>query len=154
MGRSKIGLHFKGWEEVIAKLDKLAGTESVKCGVESALKSSKKYVTYQIEKSLESIIKAICDEKVNKKDLNKYISYIVNSIPSPPYHSKILFPLAYNNKLAIIQYPYFKDLNKSMDNPLIILDYINEENILILFKLLNFINKLCPTLFKLNYHSK
>ena len=26
----------------------------------------------QIEKSLESIIKAICDEKVNKKDLNKY----------------------------------------------------------------------------------
>ena len=96
----------------------------------------------QIEKSLESIIKAICDEKVNKKDLNKYISYIVNSIPSPPYHSKILFPLAYNNKLAIIQYPYFKDLNKSMDNPLIILDYINEENILILFKLLIFEQKI------------
>ena len=55
MGRSKIGLHFKGWEEMVAKLDKLAGTESVKCGVESALKYSKKYVTYQIEKSLEKL---------------------------------------------------------------------------------------------------
>ena len=55
MGRSKIGLHFKGWEEVIAKLDKIAGAKSVKCGVESALKSSKKYVTYQIEKSLNKL---------------------------------------------------------------------------------------------------
>ena len=55
MGRSKIGLHFKGWEEVIAKLDKIAGAKSVKCGVESALKSSKKCVTYQIEKSLEKL---------------------------------------------------------------------------------------------------
>lgn len=55
MGLNKIGLQFKGWEEIIAKLDKIAGTESVKCGVESALKSSKKYVTYQIEKSLEKL---------------------------------------------------------------------------------------------------
>ena len=75
----------------------------------------------QIEKSLESIVKALSDENVNKKDLHEYISYIVNSIPSPPYHSKILFPLAYNNKLLAIQSPFFKDINKSMDNPLVIL---------------------------------
>ena len=96
----------------------------------------------QIEKSLESIVKALSDENVNKKDLHEYISYIVNSIPSPPYHSKILFPLAYNNKLLTIQSPFFKDINKSMDNPLVILFNISEENILILFKLLIFEQKI------------
>ena len=96
----------------------------------------------QMEKCLESIVMSINDEKVDIKDLNKYISYIVSSIPAPPNHCKILFPLAYHYKLVEIQYPYFKDINQFGDNPLILLKYLSESNILILFKLLVFEQKI------------
>lgn len=52
VGRNKIGLQFKGWEETIAKLDELGGTQAIKRGVESALKSSKEYVNPQIEAAM------------------------------------------------------------------------------------------------------
>lgn len=48
MARNKIGLHVKGVEEYMSKLDKLAGTEGMKRGVEGALKASKNYVNPQI----------------------------------------------------------------------------------------------------------
>lgn len=49
---NKIGLQFKGWQEMIAKLDKLGGTEAMKKGVDAALKASKEYVTPQIENAI------------------------------------------------------------------------------------------------------
>jgi hypothetical protein len=88
----------------------------------------------QMEKCLESIVKSINDEKINIEDLNNYISYIVSSIPAPPNHCKILFPLAYNYKLVEIQPPYFKDINQFGDNPLVLLSHLSEKNILTLFK--------------------
>ena len=95
----------------------------------------------QMEKCLESIVKSINDEKLNIEELNNYISYIVRSIPAPPNHCKILFPLAYNYKLIEIQPPYFKDINQFGDNPLVLLSHLSEKNILILFKLLVFEQK-------------
>ena len=94
-----------------------------------------------MEKCLESIVKSINDEKLNIEELNNYISYIVRSIPAPPNHCKILFPLAYNYKLIEIQPPYFKDINQFGDNPLVLLSHLSEKNILILFKLLVFEQK-------------
>ena len=95
----------------------------------------------QMEKCLESIMLSINDENVNIEDLNKYISYIVSSIPAPPNHCRILFPLKYNYKLVEIQPQYFRDINQFGDNPLVILNHIGIKNILILFKLLVFEQK-------------
>ena len=52
MARNKIGLQFNGWEEYIAKLDELGGTQVMKKGVEEALIESKKHVNPLIEKSM------------------------------------------------------------------------------------------------------
>ena len=52
MARNKIGLQFKGWEDYMAKLDKLGGNQLMKKGVEEALIESKKHVTPLIEKSM------------------------------------------------------------------------------------------------------
>jgi hypothetical protein len=49
--------------------------------------------------------------------------------------------LAYNYKLIEIQPPYFKDINQFGDNPLVLLSHLSEKNILILFKLLVFEQK-------------
>ena len=95
----------------------------------------------QMEKCLESILMSINDENLNMKDLNKYISYIVSSIPAPSDNCKILFPLAYHYRLEEIQPLYFRDINQLGDNPLIILNYIQEKNIYTLFKLLVFEQK-------------
>ena len=96
----------------------------------------------QMEICLESILLSIKDEKLNIDELNKYISYIVSSIPTPPNHCRILFPLRYHYKLVEIQSPYFRDINQFGDNPLTILDHIDIKNILLLFKLLVFEQKL------------
>ena len=52
MARNRIGLQFDGWEDYIAKLDKLGGTQAMKKGVEEALIESKKHVNPLIEKSM------------------------------------------------------------------------------------------------------
>ena len=49
MARNRIGLQVKGFEEYMAKLDEVGGSQAMKRGVESALKASKEYVNPQIE---------------------------------------------------------------------------------------------------------
>ena len=94
-----------------------------------------------MEKCLESIVKVLNDKNWNLKDLNKYISYIVRSIPAPPNNCSISFPLAYNCNFVEIKPSFLKDMNISMD-PFIILSYLNIENILILLRLLVFEQKI------------
>ena len=52
VARNKIGLHFDGFSDYIAKLDELGGTQLMKKGVEEALAESKKHVNPLIEKSM------------------------------------------------------------------------------------------------------
>ena len=52
MARKKIGLQFDGWEDYLAKLDELGGSQAMKKGVEEALIESKKHVNPLIEKSM------------------------------------------------------------------------------------------------------
>lgn len=54
MARNKIGLQVKGFEEYLARLDELGGTDVMKRGVESALKASKQYVNPQITSAMAS----------------------------------------------------------------------------------------------------
>ena len=55
MARKKIGLQFNGWEDYMAKLDELGGTDAMKKGVEEALIESKKHVNPLIEKSMSKL---------------------------------------------------------------------------------------------------
>ena len=42
--RNKVGLQFEGWQEMIANLDKLGGSDAMKKGVEAGLTASKEAV--------------------------------------------------------------------------------------------------------------
>lgn len=55
MGRNRIGLQVKGFDEYMAKLDKIGGSDAMKRGVESALKASKQYVNPQIDSALANL---------------------------------------------------------------------------------------------------
>lgn len=52
MARNRIGLQVEGFEEYMAKLDKLGGNNAMKRGVNEALIESKKYVNPLIEKAM------------------------------------------------------------------------------------------------------
>lgn len=55
MARNKIGLVTEGFEDYMAKLDKLGGTALMKEGVESALKASKEYVNPLISQAMNKL---------------------------------------------------------------------------------------------------
>lgn len=55
MARNKIGLQFEDFEEYMAKLDKLGGTDAMRQGVEEALIESKKYVNPQISQAMNKL---------------------------------------------------------------------------------------------------
>ena len=55
MARNRIGLQFDGWEDYIAKLDELGGSQVMKKGVEEALIESKKHATPLIEKAMSKL---------------------------------------------------------------------------------------------------
>lgn len=50
--RNRIGLHFEGWKDYVAKLDELGGTDYMKKGVEKALIESKKHINPKIEQAM------------------------------------------------------------------------------------------------------
>lgn len=52
MAHNKIGLQLKGFEEYMAKLDEVGGSQAMKRGVESALKASKQHVNPKIEAAM------------------------------------------------------------------------------------------------------
>ena len=52
MGKSKMGLQFEGWEEMMGKLDELGGSSAMKRGVEKALSASKEYVNPLIDQAM------------------------------------------------------------------------------------------------------
>ncbi len=52
MARNKIGLQVNGFEEYMSRLDELGGSDAMKRGVESALKSSKQYVNPLINSAM------------------------------------------------------------------------------------------------------
>lgn len=51
--KNKLTIEFAGFEEMMAKLDKIGGSDAMKKGVEKAMIASKKYVNPLIEKSVQ-----------------------------------------------------------------------------------------------------
>ncbi len=52
MARKRFGLQFNGWEEMLAKLDEIGGSDAMPNAVEEALVASKEYVNVKIEKAI------------------------------------------------------------------------------------------------------
>lgn len=72
MARNKIGLKFEGWEETMAKLDKIGGTSAMKQGVEEGLIASKEYINPLIEKAMNKLpAKGIYSQGGTKKSIDK-----------------------------------------------------------------------------------
>ena len=90
----------------------------------------------QIEKCLESIMITIKKDHNNPKKLNELINYIVNSIPLPPIHSKVSFPLPYLNNMCEIHWPIDEKILQIGNDPLFILEHLSIYNIILFFKLL------------------
>lgn len=55
MARNKIGLKANGFEDLLAKLDEVGGTDAMKRGTEAALKASKQYVNPLIEQAMNNL---------------------------------------------------------------------------------------------------
>lgn len=53
MGRSKIGLKFEGWQELLANLEKVGGGSAIRDATEKALEASKEHVVPKLEQSTE-----------------------------------------------------------------------------------------------------
>ncbi len=51
--RNKVGLQFEGWQEMLANLDKLGGSDAMKKGAEAGLTASKEAVNEKLEKAIE-----------------------------------------------------------------------------------------------------
>lgn len=49
MAKNRIGLQFKGWKELMAGIDKVAGESGLKQATEDALKESKQYVDNKVD---------------------------------------------------------------------------------------------------------
>lgn len=55
MGKNKIGLHFDGWEDYIAKLDEIGSTPAMQDGVEEALIEAKKIVLPKVKNAIKKL---------------------------------------------------------------------------------------------------
>ena len=98
-----------------------------------------KYPYYhQMEKCLESIFESMKNKNNNIQGINELIINLIESIPFPVNNSKISFSLPYVNKICEINYPFYKDILLFGNNPMIILEKLNINNIISFFKLLLF----------------
>ncbi len=102
-----------------------------------------KYPFYpQIEKSLKSIFETIKNSPNEANKINNLIMYLLKSIPVPHKNSKVSFSLPFINKICEIHYPYFQDILLFGNNPMIILEHFSINNIISIFKLLIFEQKI------------
>ena len=98
-----------------------------------------KYPYYpQLDKSLASIFESIKSNENDTNIISNLIMYLLKSIPIPPKNSKVSFALPYINKICEINYPYFQDSLLFGNDPAIILEKLSIMNIICIFKLILF----------------
>ena len=96
----------------------------------------------QMEKSLQSVVLTIKNKNLKNDELNKLISYIVKSIPSPYIHSSVSFPITNCYDMIELNYPFYQELLLQGDNLMLLLDKLTISNIILLFRLLLFEQKI------------
>ena len=96
----------------------------------------------QVDKCLESIRFTLENYHLNPSEIYNIIIYLLKSIPVPPIGTKLFFPIPYYNDLISINQPFYKDIILFGDNPVILLEYLSVEEIIIIFRLLLFEQKI------------
>ena len=96
----------------------------------------------QMEKCLQSIILSIKNNNFQNNELNEIISYLVKSIPSPCIHSSIYFPVSNGYDIIELKYPKYQEMILQGDNLLLLLEKLNINNVILLFRLLLFEQKI------------
>ena len=95
----------------------------------------------QLEKCLQSIMISIKDS-TSSNQLNEIISYLIKSIPSPYLNTSIYFPIPYYKQLIELNPTIYQDLYLYGNNSIFLLNKLSTPNIILLFKLLLFEQKI------------
>ena len=95
----------------------------------------------QIKKCLECMRLSLQNYKSNPSEIYDIIIYFIKSIPIPPVGTKLFFPIPYCKDLITINQPFYKDYILFGDNPIILLEYLSVDEIILLFRLLLFEQK-------------
>ena len=104
----------------------------------------------QMDKCLESMRFTLENFDSNPSEIYNLITYLVKSIPIPPLGTKLFFPIPYFDELISINQPLYKDSVIFGDNPVILLEYLSVEEIILIFRLLLFEQKIL--IIGYNYH--
>ena len=104
----------------------------------------------QMDKCLETMRFSLENFDSNPSEIYDLIIYFIKSIPIPPLGTKLFFPLPYYPELISINQPFYKDSIIFGDNPVILLEYLSVEEIIIIFRLLLFEQKIL--IIGCNYH--
>ena len=91
---------------------------------------------FQMEKCLQSMMLSLNNQKINNKEINEIISYLVNSIPSPYINTSVDFPVPYSNNVISLKPCFYQEITLYGNNLAILLEKISKKNIILLFRLL------------------
>ena len=91
---------------------------------------------FQMEKCLQSMMLSLNNQKINNKEINEIISYLVNSIPSPYINTSVDFPIPYSNNVISLKPCFYQEITLYGNNLAILLEKISKKNIILLFRLL------------------
>ena len=95
----------------------------------------------QMEKCLNSIYLLLIDNKYNNNIINEFISYLIDSIPSPIINTSLLFNIPFEKKKIILYSPFSSNQFNNI-NYLNLLSHFNIDNIINIFRLLLFEQKI------------
>ena len=96
----------------------------------------------QMEKCLESIMETLKNTNIVKEELNEVISFLIKSIPSPYTNTSIFFPLPNCSDIIELTPCFYQEMIINCDNPISLIDSIKANNIVLLFRLLLFEQKI------------
>ena len=96
----------------------------------------------QMEKCLESMRFTLENYTLNPSEIYNLIIYYLKSIPIPPIGTKLFFPIPYYKEIISINQPFYKDVILFGDNPIVLLEYLSVEEIILVFRLLLFEQKI------------
>ena len=102
-----------------------------------------KYPFYkEMEKCLGSILISLNSDDLAPPQINEFITYIIKSIPGPTQNIKLHIPLLNCNHLLELTYPFFEDICLFGVNPVVLIKYLPINQIILLFRLLLFEQKI------------
>ena len=96
----------------------------------------------QMEKCLESIMETLKNSDLKGNELNEIITFLVRSIPAPYVNTSVFFPVPNCSDIIELIPCFNQEMPINGDNPISLLDNLKVNNIVLLFRLLLFEQKI------------